>query len=154
MDETLHREDYRLEYVEACLREYPDNLKAIRERRAWLEAVHSPSQFEPRIGGAPSMPSAPQERAVMFFEGDDILATLEHKTAPITAWVNSASLMDIRVVTLRYFDRKPDGRRRTWQEVAGLLHISEDHARGYVRKRILENIMIFFREVNTKPPIL
>ena len=137
-------EPITLAYVEDCLRWYPENCQALKDRRAWLEAVHSADRFEPHYGGA-GLHGSHQERMVILFERDDILETLTRKTVPITEWSNVAPLKLYRVANVRYFERVDGGRRRTWHETALILHVSDIYARGKLRSKLLESVLLFFQ---------
>ena len=134
-----------LGYVERCLLEYNDNVQMIADRRAWLEAVKAPDHLKPKYGKSNHPPTAPQEKLVMFFEGDEPLQILYRKVAPVDRWLRSnPDPDDLRFVQLRYFDRKEDGRRRKWSEVADLLGLSETHTRFALRVAVLQRISVYF----------
>ena len=124
------------EFVEGCLRDYHTNIRDLRGRIEYLEAISekSPSAFDDKGQVQGNAETCPLQRTIETIDDDTEVARLRRRTEPITYFLTLLDPNDYEFIERRYF------KLQAWQDVCIDLHIETTTAKNRWRPRLIKRL--------------
>lgn len=124
-------------FAEGCLRNYYANIRDLRNRIEFLEAVsnNSPSAFDDHVRIDSSPETWGLQRTVEMIDQDNEVIRLRKITQSITFFLTLLSDDDYEFIVRRYF------KMRSWEETCEGMGIEPITARTRWRPRLLKTLL-------------